>query len=178
MAIDNTPPKLKLIATVGIIVVVTLVGLNFVFQSYMAYMNDMAMREKLAPPKDREAQAAAEQAAFAKAKMPVEQAMKQVAAGTRDPSIQPQPSDDTGALTGWSKLPKPLPQAQMVGVGATNTAPAPVSADGGAAPLGAADGGAAMPMAAGDAGAPKAATDAGAHIAPAPGMTPQEHHTH
>ncbi len=178
MAIDNTPPKLKLIATIGVIVVVTLVGLNFVFESYMAYMADMAAREKLAKPVEREAQAAAEQAAFGKAKMPIDQAMKQVAAGQRDPSITPQQSDDTGAMTGWSKLPKPLPNAQMIGAGAANPTPVPVLADAGAAAM-AGDAGAAMPLATDAGAAMPLATDAGAkgHVAPAPGQSPRDHHT-
>lgn len=174
MAIDNTPPKLKLIITIGVIVVVTLVGLNFVFTSYMAYMSDMAYREKLdrasKAPSDLQAQHDAEKNAFAKAKMPLDQAMKQVAAGSRDPSITPQASEDTGALTGWTKLPRPLPNAQMIGAGAANLTPVPVG-DAGAAPMATGDAGVA-PLAAGaDAGAalvapvppvPHAAADAGA----------------
>ncbi|CAN5891873.1 hypothetical protein BH11MYX4_BH11MYX4_16890 [soil metagenome] len=34
MAIDNTPPRLRLIMTISVIVVITLVGLDFVFKSY------------------------------------------------------------------------------------------------------------------------------------------------
>lgn len=169
MAVDNTPPKVKLLFTIGIIVAVTLVGLDFVFQSYLGYMNSIAQQEKLAPTKDREAQAAAEQAAFAKAKMPLDQAMKQVGAGTRAAEITPQPSEDTGALTGWMKLPKALPQAQMIGGGA---APAVATGDAGvttatgdAGVTATGDAGAAIPTATGDAGAP--------HAAPAPG---HDHH--
>lgn len=164
MAIDNTPPKLKLIVTIGVIVVVTLVGLNFVFSSYMAYMTDMAMHDKLdranKGPSDLQALHEAEKNAFAKAKMPLDQAMKQVAAGTRDPSITPQASDDTGALTGWTKLPRPLPNAQMIGAVAAIPA-----ADAGAAPMAAGDAGAA-PMAAGDAGATPMAVGVDAGAAP------------
>jgi hypothetical protein len=176
MAIDNTPPKLKLIVTIGVIVVVTLVGLNFVFQSYMGYMTDMAYREKLAPTKEKEAQLAAEQAAFSNAKLPIDQAMKQVAAGMRAPEITPQQSDDTGALTGWMKNPRPLPQANMIGGSGAAMPTAVATGDAGAVPS-AGDAGAAMPTAAaGDAGASMAAPagDAGAaKSAPAPG---HDHH--
>lgn len=174
MAVDNTPPKLKLIVTIGIIVVVTLIGLNFVFQSYMGYMTDMAYREKLAPTKDKEALRAAEQAAFAKAKMPVDEAMKQVAAGTRAAEIAPQQSDDTGAMTGWMKLPKPLPQVDMikdkaVPVVAGDAGVATATGDAGAASV-AADAGAAAPVPA----SVNANADAGAgKPAPAPG---HDHH--
>ena len=54
MAIDNTPPRLRLIVTIAIIVVITLVGLDFVFKSYYAYMSDQAVREKMAPTLDRD----------------------------------------------------------------------------------------------------------------------------
>jgi hypothetical protein len=175
MAVDKSPPNLKLIATIGVIVLVTLVGLNFVFQSYMGYMTDMAYREKLAPTKEKEAQLAAEQVAFSKAKLPIDQAMKQVAAGTRAPEIAPQQSDDTGPLTGWMKNPKPLPQANMVGGAAPATSAVAVG-DAGVA-MSAGDAGAAIPTAAsGDAGASVAAStpDAGAaKPAPAPG---HDHH--
>ena len=173
MAVDNTPPKLKLIVTIGVICAVTLVALDFVFRSYLGFMNGIAQQEKLAPTKEREAQTAAEQAAFSKAKMPIDQAMKQVGAGTRAPEITPQPSDDTGALTGWMKLPKALPQAQMIGGGAAAPAVAPTgdagvttaTGDAGVTTATGDAGAAAIPASAGDAGAPKPA--------PAPG---HEHH--
>ena len=68
MAIDNTPPKLRLIATIAFIVIVTLIGLDFVFKSYYAFMSDEAVREKLAPLTARDEQRTAEQASFAGAR--------------------------------------------------------------------------------------------------------------
>lgn len=111
MAIDNTPPRLRLIVTIAIIVVITLVGLDFVLRGYYAYMSDMATREKLAPLRDRDEQHKAEQASFGAAKLPIDQAMAQVAKGTRAEAITPKPSEDMGPMTGWSKMPKqpPLP---------------------------------------------------------------------
>ncbi len=111
MAIDNTPPRLRLIVTIAIIVVITLVGLDFVLKGYYAYMTDMATREKLAPLRDRDEQHKAEQASFGAAKLPIDQAMAQVAKGTRADAITPKPSEDMGPMTGWSKMPKqpPLP---------------------------------------------------------------------
>jgi hypothetical protein len=111
MAIDNTPPRLRLIATIATIVVITLVGLNVVFTSYFAFMTDQAKHEKIAPKKDLLAQLAAEQGALAGAKIPIDQAMSQVAKGTRPELIEPKPSEDMAPMTGWSRLPKQPPVA-------------------------------------------------------------------
>lgn len=166
MAIDNTPPRLRLIATIAVIVIITLIGLDFVFKSYYAFMSDEATREKLAPTTARNEQQVAEQASFAGAKMPIDQAMKQLGAGTRNELIEPKPSEDMAPMTGWAKLPKQLPLAAPAaphGALPDMHGGAPGAADGGAE-MHAADGGAA-PMAA-DAGAPApkggAAKDAGA----------------
>jgi cell division protein FtsB len=166
MAIDNTPPRLRLIVTIAVIVIITLLGLNFVFESYYAIMTDQARFEKLAPTTAKNEQHAAETAALAGGKMPIEKAMAQLK-GDRAEAIAPKPSDDLGSMTGWSKLPKqaPLP-IPAVGMHVTETMSADggaMSADGGAM---SADGGAmsadggAMPMGA-DGGAH--AADAGAH---------------
>ena len=154
MAIDNTPPRLRLIATIAVIVIITLVGLDFVFKSYYAFMSDEATREKLAPLTARKEQTVAEQASFAGAKVPIDQAMAQLKS-SRNELIEPKPSEDMAPMTGWAKLPKQPPLA----------APAPMhmpdmhmpnAADGGAAPM-AAEAGAPAPApkrAAKDAGAP------------------------
>lgn len=160
MAVDNTPPRLRLIVTIAIIVVITLIGLDFVFKSYFAFMTDEAQREKLAPRTDLAAQLAAEHAAIEGAKVPMSQAFAQLKA-SRGELIEPKPSDDLGAMTGWSKLPK---QAPLPALGADAHAVTP-SADGGA---NAADGGAmatdggALAADGGAPGAPGAAGDGGA----------------
>ncbi|MBS2011579.1 MAG: hypothetical protein JST00_01600 [Deltaproteobacteria bacterium] len=169
MAIDNTPPRLRLIVTIAIIVVITLFGLDFVFKSYYAHMLDEAQHEKLAPTRDRDESRASEQTSLTSGKVPIEQAMAQIAKGTRDSVIEPRQSDDTGSMSGWSKMPKPTPQPIVQG--------APLD------PQGAADGGAAMTGDAGapvgdggvnaEAGAPHA--EAGAP-APKPGPAPAPHH--
>jgi hypothetical protein len=165
MATDNTPPRIKLIATIALIVVITLVSLEFVFKSYYGFMTDEAQREKLAPTTAKDEQQVAEQASFAGGKMPIDQAMAQLKA-SRAAIIEPTASDDLAALTGWSKLPKALP----AGTPTPAVAPATNAGDAGApgapgAPLAAGDAGAA-PLTAGDSGAPTAG-DAGA--APSPG---------
>jgi len=171
MAIDNTPPRLRLIVTIAVIVVVTLLGLNFVFESYYAIMTDQARFEKLAPTTAKDEAHTAETAALAGGKMPIAAAMAQLK-GARSEAIEPKPSEDLGAMTGWSKLPKqaPLP---VPGGGMHVTDTTPTGADGGA--MGAdggamgVDGGEAMATDGGvhaaDAAAPKgpAVKDAGAH---------------
>ena len=151
MAIDNTPPRLRLIATIAVIVIITLISLDFVFKSYYAFMSDEATREKLAPLTARNEQRTAEQASFAGAKVPIDQAMAQLKT-SRSELIEPKPSDDMAPMTGWAKLPKQPPLA----------APAPmhmpIVGDGGAN-MHAADGGA--PMGA-EAGAPVPALKRGA----------------
>jgi hypothetical protein len=154
MAIDNTPPRLKLIATIAIITVVTLIGIDFVLKSYYAMMTDDATREKLAPTTEKDTLHKAEQAALTGATIPIDQAMAQVAKGTRPEAITPQPSEDLAPMTGWSKLPKPAPTPHPH----TATDAPPAMGDGGVMLAG--DGGA--PHAAGDGGAPHAAGDAGA----------------
>jgi hypothetical protein len=157
MAIDNTPPRLRLIGTIAFIVIITLIGLHFVFESYFAYMTDEARREKLAPRTELLAQVAAEHAAMQGAKMQLDQAVAQLKSGKREALVEPKPSDDVGAMTGWSKLPKqaPLP-APGAGAHDTHAVDTNLAGDAGAAM---AEGGA--PAA--DGGA--LATDAGA---PAP----------
>jgi hypothetical protein len=103
MAIDNTPPRLKLIATIAVITVVTLIGINFVLESYYAMMSDEARHEKIAPTREKDEQHKAELAALSGASLPVDQAMAQLAKGTRPETISVQPSEDLAPMTGWSK---------------------------------------------------------------------------
>jgi hypothetical protein len=148
MAIDNTPPRLKLIITIAAITVITLVSLDFVFRSYYGFMTDEAQRTKLAPPRDLAAHHAQEEVALKSASMPLEQAAAQLVKGSRSDIIAPKPSDDMGPLTGWSKLPKPAPTPEAM------PAPAPTAHE----PALTGDAGAP-----GDAGAaPRATKDAGA----------------
>jgi hypothetical protein len=155
MAIDNTPPRLRLISTIAVIVVITLIGLDFVFKSYYAFMSDAAQHEKLAPRTAQIEQNAAEKAAWAGAKIPLEQAAAQLKA-SRPELVEPKQSEDMAPMTGWAKLPKQAPLAMP-------SSPTPMHPP---TPDMAADGGAH----AGDAGAadPHAAADAGAHPAPKP----------
>ncbi|MBX3225846.1 MAG: hypothetical protein KIT84_30285 [Labilithrix sp.] len=166
MAIDNTPPRLKLIVTIAAITVITLIGISFATQSYYAYMSDEARHEKIAPTKDKDEQLKAEEAAF-KSGLPIDQAMAQIAKGARPESITPAPSEDLGPMTGWSKMPKPAPVPHPHAEPAVADGGVDLAADGGGVDLATADGGVdlatdggALVAAPEDAGAP---SDAGAH---------------
>jgi hypothetical protein len=161
MAIDNTPPRLRLIVTIATIVVITLVSLDFVFKSYFAFMTDEAKHEKIAPKTELLASAVTEKNALAAAKVPVDQAMGQVAKGLRPALIEPKPSEDLAPMTGWSKMPKQPPIAAAPPPDEVH--PSITPADDAGAP--ATDAGAA-PHTTLDAGAPRgpaAQKDAGAH---------------
>ena len=108
MAIDNTPPRLRLIATIAVIVVITLVSLDFVLKSYFAFMTDEAYREKLAPLTARDEQRKAEETSFAGAKMPIDKAMASLK-DTRGEIVEPKQSEDMAPMTGWAKMPKQAP---------------------------------------------------------------------
>ena len=114
MAIDNTPPRLRLIVTIAVIVIITLLGLNFVFKSYFAIMTDEARREKLAPTtaKRRAARTPRQRRSRAR-KMPIDQAMAQLQGRALRGSSSRSPPTTSAPMTGWSKLPKqaPLPCA-------------------------------------------------------------------
>ena len=154
MAIDNTPPRLKLIVTIAVLTVTTLVFLDFALKSYYGYMTDEAIREKLAPPIELDEQRKEEAAALAKAN--VDQVMAQMGKGPRGEGITPTQSEDLGPMTGWTKMPKPVPTPEP------RAAAAPDAADGGANAAG--DAGAI-----GDGGAGAAKSDAGAAKGGAPG---------
>lgn len=165
MAIDTTPPRLKLIVTIAVIVVVTLVGLDFVLKSYYAYMSDDAARGKLAPTLELAEQYKAEQTELTSAVMPIDKAMAEIASGTRAEIIAPKQSDDMGPMSGWTKLQKTVPSQP------TPQRRHEMRPDGGEpnGPI-VADAGVTTPAAT-DAGAPRPIVrDAGAQ--PKPGNTP------
>jgi hypothetical protein len=162
MAIDNTPPRLKLITTIAIITVVTLVAIDFVSKSYFALMTDEAARGKIAPTTEKTEQLKAEQAAFAKAATPIDEVVAQLGKGVRSELVTPVQSEDLGPMTGWSQLPKPAPVPQPRVEAATS--------DGGALTA-VGDGG--VPLAT-DAGAPATGSDAGVKgaLLPSPTLLP------
>jgi hypothetical protein len=169
MAVDNSPVQNRIIVVVGALVLLLLVGLKFVFDSYFADMTDEVMRSKLVDPVALKEHREAEQKRLTSGPMPIDKAMADLAAKGRStpdslgPDLTPKQSDDLTPMAGWVKLPHEVPHAA-----------APAATDAGVTTVPAADAGAA-PTTAGDAGAavpPPAAKDAGA--APAP--QPHDHH--
>lgn len=129
--IDNTPPRIRLLVTLVVISVVTLVGLKFALDSYFIATTEQAVRDAQKPVSAEVVQQhELEAKAFAAAKMPIDQAAAQIAKGERA-GVEPQPSDDTGSLSGWSKLPKPVPTQLSAASPPTETGAH--AADGGAA---------------------------------------------
>ena len=163
MATDNTPPRLRLIVTIAVVVIIALFSLDFVFKSYFAFMTDEAKHEKTAPKTELLAQLVLEREALAGSKLPLDQAMSQVGKGMRPDLIDPKPSDDVAAMTGWNKLPKQAPLPAPM----NDLRPA-MGGDGGAWPHPGdpgppVDGGAAAHPAAADGGPSNHPSAAGAH---------------
>lgn len=153
MATDNSPPRLKLIVTIAVITVITLLSLNFVLTSYYGVMSDEATRSKLAPTTDKDEQKKHEAQALSN----IDKAMKDVGSGNRATAVAQ--SDDLGAMTGWSKLPKAAPAPGAAAhpttgdtVLSTGDAGAPMATDAGTPAM---DGGAKLPVPAPKQEAPK-----------------------
>lgn len=110
MATDQSPPRVGLIAVLGIGTLVSLVGLKFVLDSYFTYMAEDAAHDKLAAPEQLTKLRMQEDKNLTSSALPISAAMTQLAQGRAEsggPSlIEPKASDDTGAMTGWSQMPR------------------------------------------------------------------------
>jgi len=111
MATDQSPPRVGLIAIIGIGTLVSLVGLKFVLDSYFTYMAEEAAHEKLAAPEQLTKLHEQEAKNLNTSALPISAAIAQLSQGGRaetgGPSlIEPKASDDTGAMTGWSQMPR------------------------------------------------------------------------
>jgi hypothetical protein len=154
MATDQTPTPNRLIVTITVVTVLTLVAIRFVLGSYFTEMIEGEQRSKQSTPEEYVALRAEQQKALGN----IDQAIAQLASKRAD-LIEPRPSDDVTPLTGWAKSPKALPKLPAPAVPVIETA-----TDGGAPEGGAVEGGVE-----GDGGATHAATgDAGAHHVLAP----------
>jgi hypothetical protein len=155
MASDDTPPKNRLIATLALISLCTLVALKFILTSYFNEMVDADKREKMSKPEELYAIRAEQNKNLTSSPIPIDQAMKNLENGRPD-LVMPKQSDDTGPLLGWAKNPKALPPKPAPTIEPPPMIPADAGAgdagkntDGGArrapptAPHGAIDGGAA-----------------------------------
>ncbi len=108
MAYDRTEPRTKLIAIVGGIAVVSLVGIKFALDSYFITVNEAVAAEKDKMPEVYEPLQKlheGEQKSLTQTGLPIGVAMAEIAK-SRPADLTPQPSEDLGPMTGWSKLPK------------------------------------------------------------------------
>lgn len=154
MATDQSPPRINAIIAVAVGMVVVLIGLKFVFDSYFTYTSEAAAHAKLAEPTALKELHAQDKKNLESSPVPIAAAMAEMAKNGRAAGgpelVEPKPSDDLTPMTGWAKSPR------------NYTLPAPtlhVDGDAGATPN-AGDGGA--PLVDGDAGATPNAADGGA----------------
>jgi len=144
---------MKLIIQIAIATPLILVGLKFILDSYFVWMSEQASAEKMAPTTELNKLREGEKKNLTSGPMPITAAMMEISKGRAEQGgpdlITPQPSDDTGALTGWSKMPHTfeLPVTLGTDAGVSSDAGGPTDGGSGAA----ADGG--KPKPAGDAGA-------------------------
>lgn len=111
MAYDLTPTRNRTIALCIFFGAFSLFSLHYVFDSYFISVTEGVQREKLASPEQLIATRTAEQKALTSGPVTLDNAMAQLArqgrAGvTGGVDISAQQSEDIGALTGWSKMPR------------------------------------------------------------------------
>jgi hypothetical protein len=131
MAFDNSPTRNRTILAVALGTVLSLVGIKFALDSYFVQITEATAFEKLASPEQLINHRDAEKKALAAGPMPIDQAMGEVARRGRESlsgggvDLAPRQSEDTGALIGWGKMPKAVPQkvVDVVQTAPTNAIP-------------------------------------------------------
>lgn len=124
---DDTPPRNRVIAAYTALAVMTLIGLKFVFDSYLDASRRSVRTEQL---RTSQATAALEEyrerqrERLAGGAMPIERAMSELARRGRNafPLIRPAPSQDLDPLRGWAQLPR-----EPAAAGPTLTASSPAA---------------------------------------------------
>jgi hypothetical protein len=115
MASDNSPTRNGIIVAIAAGTVVALVGIKFGLDSYFISMTEQTAHEKLVSPEQLILHREAEKKALVAGSMPIESAMSEMTRRGRDTlsgngvDLTPRQSEDTGPLTGWSKMPKAIP---------------------------------------------------------------------
>jgi hypothetical protein len=110
---DQSPTSNKLIVTVGLLAVFTLVSLKFIIGSYYISMTEAEQHESISAPEQLTQLRAEQNKALQQSSVPIDVAMKNLATSGRDnapPIITPQQSNDLGPLQGWSQLPHEVQQ--------------------------------------------------------------------
>lgn len=105
---DDSPPRNNVILIAGIISLVTLVGLKFVFDSYLEAQRGEARTAHLETSTTSELLAEHREQVFSRlhaADMPIDQAMARLAEDGRRgfPQVLPLQSTDEGARLGWAR---------------------------------------------------------------------------
>lgn len=114
MATDKSEPRIGLIVGIGLLSIVTLVGLRVLLQSYFITVTEDEQRAKVFGQPARQVQhlREAEQQQLAGGPMPIDRAVRALGEGARPAGISPQPSTDWGALQGWTQ--RPVRQGALV----------------------------------------------------------------
>lgn len=157
MASDNSAPKVRLLATIGLLAIFLLVGMKLVLDSYWSMTTEAYAKEMLTPNSQIDDLRAKQRKDLEGSPIPINVAMKELGSKGREgasANITPQQSEDLDPMRGWIKMKK-----EVTAPAPTNAVPVPAVLGDGGTPL-ATDAGAAMT---GDAAAAPAATDAGVH---------------
>jgi hypothetical protein len=115
MAFDKSPTRNSTIVALGATAIVSLVTVKLALDSYFIKITESTVEEKLVSPEQLIHQHELEKKALASGPMPIDQALAELTRKGRDGlraegvDLSPKQSDDTGALTGWSKMPRALP---------------------------------------------------------------------
>lgn len=108
MAHDTTPPRNRMILIFTLVSPALLILLVPLFHTYFTQMTEGEAVTRVAesPPGIRDEIFATEREHLDTGPMPIERAMRDIAARGRDasPVIAPTPSDDMGAVSGWGPL--------------------------------------------------------------------------
>lgn len=109
MAFDKSPVHNALIFKLMGATLVTLIGLKLILDSYFISATEEAKANAAASPEALIKLRAEEKKALNNAQTPIAQAIATLSKGSREKAsliVRPMPSEDIGAMKGWSKMPK------------------------------------------------------------------------
>jgi len=140
MATDKSEPRIGLIVRVGIFAAVLLMVVRGALAAYFDEITQAEEHRKIveAKPEALLSLRSDEQKRLTEGRLPIVQAMHELAAKGRSPDIAPVESRDLSPLQGWSRMPAPVPAPMMAASSApapsASSAPAPSTSAGPAAP--------------------------------------------
>jgi len=139
MATDKSEPRIGLIVRIGIFAAVLLMAVRVALAAYFDEITQAEEHRKIveAKPEALLSLRSDEQKRLTEGRLPIIQAMHELAAKGRSPDIAPIESRDLSPLQGWSRMPAAVPAPMIAASGApapsASSAPAP-SASGAPAP--------------------------------------------